>query len=129
MLRGALWKRIFKNHRKVCTHMSKSAIPSETSCKSGRLKAYVFHTFRRPNLDETGVNYMLFEHFFALSISLEFLPTDRSFVTKIMKILYFTIFLCTFKPSEFPWCRSWLAIRDAGPRTRPSRNYCNLHAF
>ena len=44
-------------------------------------------------------------------------PTDRSFVTKLMKMLYFTFFLSTFKPSEFPWCRSWLAFvtRALGP--------------
>ena len=34
MLRGAPWEPMCKNHCKVCTHMSKSAIPSETSCKS-----------------------------------------------------------------------------------------------
>ena len=67
-----------------------------------RLKAYAFHTFRRPNLDETAVFYKGFGHFFALSISLEFLPSDRSFVTKITKVFYFTPFLKTFKPSEFP---------------------------
>ena len=72
---------------------------------------------------------MLFDYLFALSISLEFLPTDRSFFTEITKVAYFITFLSTFKPSEFPWNRFWLAIRDAGLRTRPSRNCCNLNAF
>ena len=34
MLRGAPWEPMCKNHCKVCTDMSKSAISSEMSCKS-----------------------------------------------------------------------------------------------
>ena len=72
---------------------------------------------------------MLFEHFFALSISLEFLPTDRSFVTKITKMLYFTASLSTSRLSDFLWNRFWLPIRDAGPWTQPSRKHYILHTF